>query len=158
MAVSETFGIIVTILLTLMTMLLTFFIYQQSLTNKIVQGTNKLLTNATERLIKVEVSNDDLQKNKGEVENKYKEHWVIINTLKDLINKQDNHHAVLCQKHEDAMIHAGLDIVEQDKELAQHKLDITRVLTLHTEMKKEFDSKIHIIENSLRSIAQQRER
>jgi hypothetical protein len=58
MDVSETFGVIVTILLTLMTMLMSFFIYQQSITNKKTDKTNELLKNATDRLIKLETEHE----------------------------------------------------------------------------------------------------
>lgn len=58
MEVSATFAIVVTILLTLMTMLMSFFIYQQNVGNKKAEQTNKLLTDVANRLIKLETEHD----------------------------------------------------------------------------------------------------
>jgi hypothetical protein len=54
MEISSALGIVITILLTLMVLLMTFFIYQQSKLNEKVDKTNELLKNVSDRLLIVE--------------------------------------------------------------------------------------------------------
>ena len=63
MELSTTFAIIITILLTLMTMLMSFFIYQQSMGNKKTDLLNKLLTDVGNRLIKLETEHEMMKEN-----------------------------------------------------------------------------------------------
>jgi hypothetical protein len=55
---SAAIGYVVVILLTLMTLLMTFFIYQQSKGNQKADETNKLLSDLTGRLIKLETEHN----------------------------------------------------------------------------------------------------
>ena len=80
-----------------------------------------------------------------------REAWSEINALRERSHVIDTTHQTLCQKHEDEMN-------DHREDIEQHKLDISRLLTLHMETKKEYDGRIHAIEISIRAIAQQQTR
>jgi hypothetical protein len=58
MELTPALGYIIVALLTLMTLLMTFFIYQQGIGNKKAEKTNDLLTALTNRLIKLETEHE----------------------------------------------------------------------------------------------------
>jgi len=77
-----------------------------------------------------------------------REAWMEINALRERNHTLDSTHRTLCQKHEDEMN-------SQKEDIEQHRHDISRNFLLYTTLRKEYEDKVHQIENSLRAIGQQ---
>jgi hypothetical protein len=73
MELTPALGYIIVALLTLMTLLMTFFIYQQGIGNKKAEKTNELLNNLTNRLIKLETEHDMMKRKCHYEESSHKE-------------------------------------------------------------------------------------
>lgn len=87
-------------------------------------------------------------KNQDKADGRMSEVWVEVNKIKERHHEIDITHRTLCQKHEDEMN-------DHREDITQHRHDITRQFLLYTEFKKEYVSRIHEIEISIRAIGQQ---